>query len=249
MRIAALYDIHANLPALDAVLRDVRAAGVDLIVVGGDAVPGPMPSETVSRLLALEIPARCIQGNGERDVLAFRAGVESDAVPERFRDTMRWVARQLDDDQARALGRWPATLRLDLPGIGAVLFCHATPASDTAIFTRRTPDERVRRLFAGVDAALVVCGHTHMQFDRTIDRLRVMNAGSVGMPFGKPGAYWLLIGGVVELRRTSYDMSLAAERIRGSAYPQAEEFAAENVLAPPVEDEMLARFAHADELG
>ena len=93
---------------------------------------------------------------------------------------------------------------------------------------------------------LVICGHTHMQFDRTIGNLRVVNAGSVGMPFGEPGTYWLLLGPKVELRRTAYDLPHAADRIRATQYPQAEEFAAQNVLRPPAEAQMLELFARAE---
>jgi diadenosine tetraphosphatase ApaH/serine/threonine PP2A family protein phosphatase len=91
---------------------------------------------------------------------------------------------------------------------------------------------------------VVVCGHTHMQFDRMIGTTRVVNAGSVGMPFGEPGAYWLLLGPDVELRHTSYDLKRAAERIRQTDYPQAEDFAARYVLQPPSEGEMLEVFTN-----
>jgi hypothetical protein len=127
-----------------------------------------------------------------------------------------------------------------------VLFCHATPRSDTEIFTRLTAEERLLPLFEGLDAAVVVCGHTHMQFDRTIAGVRVVNAGSVGMPFGEPGAYWLLLGPDVRLRYTPYDLAGAAARIRGTAYPQADDFAARNVLVPPSEAAMLDAFARAE---
>jgi diadenosine tetraphosphatase ApaH/serine/threonine PP2A family protein phosphatase len=93
---------------------------------------------------------------------------------------------------------------------------------------------------------LVICGHTHMQFERTIGKVRVVNAGSVGMPFGEPGAYWLLLGPEVELRRTAYDLGRAASRIRATKYPQAEEFAARNVLEPASEAQMLELFARAE---
>jgi hypothetical protein len=85
-----------------------------------------------------------------------------------------------------------------------------------------------------------------MQFDRTVGRVRVVNAGSVGMPFGEPGAYWLLLGPDVQLRHTPYALVSAAERIRATSYPQAEEFAAQNVLQPPSERQMLEAFARAE---
>ena len=239
MRIAALYDIHGNLPALQSVLDEVRREGVDQIVVGGDVVPGPMPRETLDLLLDLDLPVQFIRGNGEVAVLAEKAGRDS-GVPELFRGLVRWSGEQLSPEHERHLSSWPMTLRL-----GGVLFCHATPRDENEIFTRLTPEDRLLPIFEAVDAPLVVCGHTHMQFDRKIGRTHVVNAGSVGMPFGRPGADWLLLGPDVQLRHTSYDREQAAERIRATSYPQAQEFAARNVLQPPSEDEMLRQFESA----
>jgi putative phosphoesterase len=245
MRVAALYDIHGNLPALEAVLEDVRRAKVDAIVVGGDVLPGPMPSETIELLSSLDIPLQCIFGNGDREVLAQLAGIEP-TVPERFREVIRWNGEQLSVEQRELIGSWPAKRSFDISGLGEVLFCHATPRNDTEIFTRNTSEERLLPVLEGVSATLLVCGHTHMQFDRMVGPIRVVNAGSVGMPFGEPGAYWLILGSTVELRRTAYDLEAAAARIRSTKYPMAEEFAANNVLRPPAEEEMLAAFAQAE---
>ena len=238
MRVAALYDIHGNLPALEAVLRDVRDAGVDHIVVGGDVLPGPMPRESLACLQALDLPVQYIQGNGDREVIA-----PTGAVPEMYRESMRWNAEQLRPEDARMLASWPLTLRVAIDGIGEVLFCHATPRNDTEIFTRRTPDEALLPIFGGLGVPLAVCGHTHMQFDRTIGAVRVVNAGSVGMPFGEPGAYWLLLGPDVQFRHTTYDLAAAADRIRGTSYPQAAEFATRDILKPRTEQEMLDAFS------
>lgn len=246
MRVAAIYDVHGNLPALEAVLEDIRQADVELVVVGGDVLPGPMPRETLACLKHLAMPVQFIQGNGEREVLAQLAGTETGVVPERFREVMRWVAQQVDAEDERLLSSWPETLRVEIRGLGEVLFCHATPRSDTEVFTRLTPEDRLSPVFEGIDVPVVVCGHTHMQFDRTIGGTRVVNAGSVGMPFGEPGAYWLLLGPDVQLRRTRYDLGKAAERIRDTDYPQAHEFAAQNVLRPPSEGEMLEVFARSE---
>jgi predicted phosphodiesterase len=239
-RVAALYDIHGNLPALEAVLRDVRAAGVERIVVGGDVLPGPMPSESLGSLLDLDIPVQFIQGNGDREVIA-----PTGTLPEAYLETMRWNAGQLSAENVRQITGWPSTARVRVDGIGEVLFCHATPRNDLEIFTRLTPDEPLLPIFGGLGVPLAVCGHTHMQFDRTIGTVRVINAGSVGMPFGEPGAYWLLLGPGVELRRTPYDLEAAAERIRATKCPTAEEFAARNVLQPPSEQDILAAFTNA----
>jgi putative phosphoesterase len=243
MRVAALYDIHGNLPALEAVLADVRQVGIDHIVVGGDVVPGPMPRETLACLRDLEIRAQFIHGNGDREVLASIRGNETGGVPEQFRHLIRWNAQQLDREDEQWLASWPDTLTLAVEGVGEVLFCHATPRNDTEIFTRVTPADRLRPVFQEVAASVVVCGHTHMQFDRTVGELRVVNAGSVGIPFQDPGAYWVLLGPDIQLRHTQYNMARAAERIRATRYPQAEEFAARNILKPPSERETIEAFS------
>ena len=254
MRVAALFDLHGNLPALEAVLEDVSGAGVDRVVVGGDVLPGPMPAETLARLLDLGLPTHFVYGNGEKAVLAQMEGARTGSVaywgtttgarpPDAVVEVFRWTAAQLAPELEPVLAGWPLTVQLDVDGLGKVLFCHSTPRSETEGFTRRTADEHLLPLFAPLAVDVVVCGHTHMQFDRRVGRTRVVNAGSVGMPFGRPGAYWLLLGPDVELRRTDYDLAQAAERIRATDYPQAEEFAAQNVLAPPSEETMLDLFA------
>jgi putative phosphoesterase len=249
MRIAALYDIHGNLPALEAVLEAVRQANVDQVVVGGDAFPGPMPQETLMCLLNLDIPAQFIQGNGDREVLARLAGTETDwyrTAPEQWREPVRWTAEQLNPEHERLLADWPATRRIEVPGLGDVLFCHATPRSDTEIFTRLTSEDRLRPIFDGLDVTLVICGHTHMQFDRKIGSTRVLNAGSVGMPYGEPGAYWLLLGPDIQFQHIRYDLMRAADRVRATNYPQALEFAERFVLHPTSETETLEAFARVE---
>jgi diadenosine tetraphosphatase ApaH/serine/threonine PP2A family protein phosphatase len=219
---------------------------VDRVVVGGDMVPGPMPRETIECLLDLDIPVQFIQGNGEVDVLAEMAGAEVSRVSEEFREVVRWSALQLLPEHEQLLENWPSTCRLEIRGLGEVLFCHATPRSDTEIFTRLTPEDRFLPVFEGLNVPVVICGHTHMQFDRTIGKIRVVNAGSVGMPFGEPGAYWLLLGPNIQFQRTAYDLAKAAERIRATNYPQAQDFAARNILQPPSEREMLEAFSKID---
>jgi predicted phosphodiesterase len=255
MRVAALYDIHANLPALEAVLEELRHEEVDHVVVGGDVLPGPMPRETLSRLLDLEIPVQFIHGNGELAVLAqidasdpgevsYWGTTSGAPLPEPFREVLRWTAKQVHSDYDRVLRSWPKTLRVEIPELGAVLFCHGTPRSETEAFTRLTPEGHLVPVFGGLNVPLVVCGHTHMQFDRMIGPVRVVNAGSVGMPFGRPGADWLLLGPDVQLRHTSYALGKAAGRIRDTRYPQAHELAAQ-ILQPPSEAAMLEQFTHA----
>jgi predicted phosphodiesterase len=242
MRIAALYDIHGNLPALEAVLQEISGAAVDQIVIGGDVVSGPMTREVLKCLLDLDIPARFIHGNAELAVLAEMTGSnQKHPLPESVRQVLRWEAEQLRDYEP-VLAGWPRTFRQDVPGLGQVLFCHATPRDENEVFLRSTPDAVLAPIFESANAAVIVCGHTHMQFDRRIGTVRVVNAGSVGMPFGAPGAYWLLLGPDVDLRHTEYDLTRAAHRIRETPHPQAQEFAANNVLRPPSEAAMLEIF-------
>jgi len=245
-RIAVLYDIHGNLPALEAVLEEIAGESVEQIVVGGDVFPGPMSHDCLECLLAVDLPVRFIRGNGERVLLELAAGGAGEEVPEPHRGAMRWEAERLDGKRLALLESWPASLRVRLEGAGEVLFCHATPRNDTEIFTRLTAEQRLLDVFAPAAAALVLCGHTHMQFDRQVGESRVVNAGSVGMPFGEAGAYWLLLAPDVQLRRTGYDREAAAARIRATDHPGAADFAASNVLRAPSEQEMLELFSGAE---
>jgi putative phosphoesterase len=189
VRVAALYDVHGNLAALDAVLAEVDA---DVIVVGGDTVMGPQPAETLERLRSLDGDVRFIRGNADREVYEDNPRF---APPE----ALEHVRRRLSTEQVDFLRSLPLTV-----SVGRVLFCHATPRNDEEIFTKISPEGRWAEALAGVDADVVVCGHTHVQFDRRIGDIRLVNAGSVGMPYEyEPGAYWALLDGAeVELRHT-----------------------------------------------
>ena len=164
--------------------------------------------------------------------------------PARDLANIEWTARHLSEYRP-LFASWPKTLRVDIDGLGKVLFCHGTPRSETEIFTRLTTAERLAPLFESLDVALVVCGHTHMQFDRMVGGTRVVNAGSVGMPFGKSGAYWVLLGPNVELRQARYDLSAAAERMKTREYPGAGQYA-RDLLQPPDENEMLETLGKAE---
>ena len=242
MRVAAIYDIHGNLPALEAVLQEIARVDVDLIVVGGDVVAGPMPRQTLVCLLELGVPVRFIQGNADREIVSLLAGTDLDTIPEDVAEMGRWIAQQLLPEHVNVMADWPATLEMEVSGLASVLFCHATPRSDSEVFTRLTPERQLLAAFDGLNVSLVVCGHTHMQFDRRVGRTRVVNSGSVGMPYGDPGAYWLLLGPDVQFRRTHYDLMNAATRIRNTSYPRAHDFAENNVLQLPTEEDALKAF-------
>lgn len=212
MRVAVLNDIHGNLPALDAVLAEVDQAGVDAIVVGGDLAWGPLPGETLDRLMALDDRVRFVMGNADRDVVeAFDGGApEHEAVS-------AYCAARISQAHRDFLAGLPPPVVLDVDGLGETVVCHGTPRSDTEPITTVTPDARLRRILEGVGVSTVVCGHTHRQFDRRIDGWRVVNAGAVGLPYeGRAAAFWALLGPDVELRCTEYDIDDALREFRGA---------------------------------
>jgi putative phosphoesterase len=228
VRVAALYDVHGNLPALEAVLADVEGESVDAIVFGGDIASGPMPRETVE--LARSLDAIFIRGNADE--------LASPAMSPEWDEARGWVEKQLDAEQISWLANLDFSALLD-----DTLYVHATPQDVETVVTELTTKERLAELLSGVDQTRVVAGHTHMQLDRTVGSTRFVNAGSVGMPYeAKPGAYWAILGGDVEFRHTEYDLGRAAAAIRATSYPLAEELAAKNVLVVPSREEALAAF-------
>jgi predicted phosphodiesterase len=223
MRIAALYDIHGNLPALEAVLDDVE---VDAIVVGGDLAPGPLVAECLERLQVLD--ARFVMGNGDREV-----------AEGRDEHGAGWVADRLTAAQRDALAAFEPVVR-----VGGALFCHGSPRSDTEIVTRITPEERIAPMLEGVEEDVVVCGHVHQRYDRRVVGKRLVNAGSVGLPYeGVAAAFWLMLDGhEVELRRTDYDVPAAVERMRAAGFPNLDELLRESLLEPAEPDEVTEFF-------
>jgi diadenosine tetraphosphatase ApaH/serine/threonine PP2A family protein phosphatase len=152
------------------------------------------------------------------EAAADRRGSRSEAE-DQAASTAAVTAARVGAERARALGALPLTQTID-----GVLFCHASPRRNDVMLTRLSPSERWARALAGVDAALVVGGHTHQQDDRVVDRTRFINAGSVGLPYeGDGDARWLWIeNGVPELRRTAYDHVAAGRRMLATGYPDPE---------------------------
>jgi putative phosphoesterase len=221
--VAAISDIHGNLPALEAVLAEIDREGADEIVVAGDTAHGPWPAEVVD--LLVERGAHCVRGNADREVIE-----RSD----RYGPLAQWSADRLGERRLAVVQAWPLTLDLSLEGLGAVLVCHSTPSSEDPIYTRITPDAPLEDLFESVDANVVVCGHTHMQYDRTLPSgLRIVNPGSIGTPYeGARGAYWALLGPDVEFRRTEYDVEAAVAAIEVMKVPLDGRFL-EALVDPP----------------
>ena len=238
MRIAALYDIHGNLDALEAVLAAVEVEGPDLILLGGDIVMGPFPAETADRLLSMTRPVERIRGNTDRLVLTPPAPGEAQF----WKESRVWVAERLTPRHRDWLENMPTTKSFDLHGLGPTIFCHGTPRSDEEIITPITSDERLGEILAAVQEPVVVVGHVHVQYDRRAAGKRIVNVGSVGMPYERArGAYWAMLGPDVELRRTDYDIAHAVDRIAGSGFPATDDFV-KNLIAPPSPDEVSERF-------
>jgi putative phosphoesterase len=235
VNVLALYDIHGNSDALEAVLADPRTAGADVVVVGGDAVPGPFAEETIARLERLGVPVRWIRGNGEREV-AEAVGAPPAAGDDLAAVTAALTAAELGDERALALGELPLTVELD-----GVLYCHASPRRDNEMLTRLSTPERWSDALGAVDAALVVGGHTHQQDDRMVGRVRFVNAGSVGLPYeGDGAARWLWVAdGAPELRQTAYDAAAAGARILAAGWP--DELSVGAALVEPVEPIVVTR--------
>lgn len=232
MKVAALYDVHANLPALEAVLAEVERERVDAIVLGGDCIHGPQPVETLERLRGLGERALWIRGNTDR-LIAENAGGD---------DLHAWVAGALGDQSVAYLESLPLTQRLEIAGLGDTLFCHATPRDDEEIVTPLTSDERLGEILKGVDADAVVAGHTHMQQDRVVADVRWINAGSVGLPYEDDiKAFWAILGPDVELRSTPFDVSAAIRAFESVDREDAAQFV-DNFRTAPSRQEAAEYF-------
>jgi predicted phosphodiesterase len=227
VRVAALYDIHGNAPALRAVLADVPGSGAELVVVGGDVVEGPLPMETLELLDAAVVPLVWVRGNCDRE-------------------PSEWVRERVGEERAAWLAGLPTTATADVDGLGAVCFCHGSPRSDEDIVTAVSTVERVEPMLDGVAEAMVVSGHTHVQFDRVVANRRLVNAGSVGMPYqGESGwAYWTMLGPTVEHRRSAFDADALATALRESGYPNPEWFEPDSAENAAAEYERMAQEHH-----
>ena len=211
MRVAALYDVHGNVHALAAVLADI--GDVDVVLFGGDIASGPFPRETLD--LVRSVPnAVAVRGNADE--------LLSPGLPETAAAARRWVAAQISEEDVAWLAALPFSWSAD-----DTLYVHANPVDVGQYVTPRTPDARVAQLLAGVGERQVVTGHVHVQFERRVDGVRWVGAGSVGCPYvvGDPGAEWALLDdGEAAFRRTAYDVERADAAMRASGYPRAADY-------------------------
>ncbi|MEU5579036.1 metallophosphoesterase family protein [Streptomyces huasconensis] len=246
--VAVLSDVHGVLPALEAVLAEPEVSAADRIVLTGDITAGPQPAEVLDLLTSLGDRAVWISGNADRELVEYRRG-ERDAIPDPIAP---WAAGQLREDHIDLLGGLPRSLSLPVRGLGKVLFCHATPRDDEEVVLVDSRLERWREVLGGLDADVrtVVCGHTHMPFVRLVDGRLVINPGSVGMPYGRAGAHWALLGPGVELRSTPFGIEAAVAQVtQGSSYPEVAEWADYFLHARATDADALAAFAPRAEEG
>jgi predicted phosphodiesterase len=245
MRVAVLADIHGNLPALEAVLRDVDTAGADAIVLNGDIADGPMPARTLDRLEELGERAIWVRGNTDRSLAAaFDGTFQPSGLPANPpADYFTWCAARIGQAHRDRLADLPLTITLDVDGLGPVAFCHGTARDDNEFILVDSPVEHYQAAFAGIAEQTVVLGHTHMPFDRLAGTRRFLNPGSVGLPYGHAGAGWALLGPDVTLRRTRYDIRAATATLLASADDlPGIEFITRNMAAAASDAEALAAF-------
>lgn len=244
--VAVLSDIHGVLPVLEAILAEPAVAAADLIVVTGDHAAGPQPVEVLDRLAGLGQRAVLVRGNADRELAAVARGASIE-VPD---DVVPWAAAQLGPKHITMLEQLPHPVTLELEGFGPVVFCHGTPRDDEEVVLVDTRLERWVEAFAELpeEVRTVVCGHTHMPFVRLVDRRLVINPGSVGMPYGRPGGNWALLrDGAVSLHRSIIDVEeTIAQVVAGSTYPGRRKWAEFFIRSAASDAEALAVFGPRD---
>ncbi|MFB9315347.1 metallophosphoesterase family protein [Nocardioides plantarum] len=245
--VAVLSDVHGMLVSLDRVLAEPAVAAADLVVVTGDHVWGPQPTEVLDRLLGLGDRAVLVRGNADRELLEMSRGVDLGLGGD---PVSTWGATQLRPGHQQALGVMPEQVTLEVPGFGAVRFCHATPRDDEEVVLVDSRVERWAEVFQDLPPEIetVVCGHTHMPFVRLASGRLVVNPGSVGLPYGRPGAHWALLhDGAVTLRRTLIDPTeLVDTTARLSTMPGVVDWLDEMVRRPAGDVEALGAFGPRD---
>ena len=216
-RMAVIYDVHGNLPALEGVLAEARAEGIDRVVCGGDvALFGAHPAECAERLRDLGDRLIAVRGNCDRYLR------EESEAPDDEVDVLRWTKDALGSELTQWLGGLPATV--DIPDQDA-LVVHASPRSDEDVMLPDTGEGTVSEMLAGSTASTVLCGHVHIQYRRPVGSQELVNPGSVGLPSDgdRRSAWAVLEDGQVSFRRTAYDVDAVIDELRQIRHPTAEQ--------------------------
>lgn len=244
--VAVLSDVHGVLPVLEAVLAEPDVQAADRIVVTGDLAAGPQPTETLQALRDLGERAVLVRGNADRELVALARG-EAIEPPD---EISPWAADQLSDADVALLDGLSHPVIIDVAGFGPIVFCHGSPRHDEEVLLVDTRLERWAEAFADLptECATVVCGHTHMPFMRLVDRRLVINPGSIGMPYGRPGGSWVLLrGGQASLRHTHFDVDRVVARVTAdSSYPDAAAWTDYFLRARASDADALVAFAPRD---
>jgi predicted phosphodiesterase len=214
---AVIYDVHGNLPALEEVLAEARAEGIDRVVCGGDvALFGAHPAECAERLRDLGDRLIAVRGNCDRYLL------EESEAPDDEVDVLRWTKDALGSELTQWLGGLPATA--EIPDQGA-LVVHASPRSDEDVMLPDTDEGTVSEMLAGSTASIVLCGHVHIQYRRRVGSQELVNPGSVGLPSDgdRRSAWAVLEDGRVSFRRAAYDVDAVIDELRQIGHPTAEQ--------------------------
>jgi predicted phosphodiesterase len=221
MRLAVIADIHSNAPALEAVLADIDAQGVDEIIVAGDAINGgPFPREVLDILYGRKL--RGVLGNHEQYVRDVSQARDTGLFSKTRWGTVHWTLEQLAASDVAYLDALPVDIQ-----IGDLLIVHASPDDIYNGVKADTPESFIEQHFGGVRRPYVLTAHTHVPFIRRWNHLTLINPGSVGMPLdGNPAAGYAILTRdngrfAVEQRRIPYDTRLVEQAAQARGYVEA----------------------------
>ena len=210
--LAVLSDIHANLPALEAVLADLASQPIDHLVVAGDVINwGPFGPEVMERLMPLA-PA-VIRGNNEFYLLDYN----TPRAPAAWADVRQWqllpwLAHTMRGHWHTTIAAWPDAISLQFPDAPPLLVVHGSPRSNSEPIYDTTPADVLEAMFAHVKEQTIVAGHIHLAMDRWVANRHLLNPGSVGVPLqGRPEASYMIMHGneagwTSDIRKVPFDL-------------------------------------------
>jgi putative phosphoesterase len=245
-KLALISDMHGNLPAFEAVLEDIQLQGISQVICLGDVANfGPQPKETLERLQALACPV--VMGNTDDSLLKPRTLADVKEPNEDtpfFLEVEAWCAEQLDDDDRHFVRTFQPMVVLELEALKLLAY-HGSPKSYHDLIVAVTPEETLDGYFENTEANLYAGGHTHEQFVRRYFQARMMNPGSVGLPFifKREGgvmnplfAEYAVLETTPEVtivfKRVPYEFEKLAKAVRDSKMPYAEKWLADFELTP-----------------